>query len=429
MVAIGYIPYERTAESLESGFLANLLGCRIKLAKNAPTLNLAQCGQLPDFDDLQPIVEALTPLPWVVAEGPGGFLWSAVLRAGGYSGGFTIIPYLNPRSWYDVACISNYLHFASPQDRIFLGSTPSARIYAALGVRVSVGEPYGVDCDRFSPRPVSDAVLERLAIPHGRILLYVGRLQADKDIYRFLRVGLRARILFPDLSIVIASRVVDESYLAGVRRRLGPEQGVYFVHNLTPKQLADLYNAADVFATAAVSHFETFGRAPAEALACGTPAVAPRYDGFAEVLAQPGGSLVDVKLSEGILLVDEEHMLRAIYDILTSPKPIPPERIAAEARRRFHRTRTIHLLDYMLNPNFAEVAPDRIPPAEIPLPNTWNREFQEMARLPPLEALSRMWNSRLSKRLEKDNRQFQDVVRMSLFQSANSVGGDETTCH
>lgn len=418
---IGYIPFEPAAESLESGFLAELLGCRVELAGRAPALNVARAGQLPDPGSLRPVVDSLSRLPWVVAEGPGGFLWAAVLRAGGYSGGVTVLPYLNPRSWYDVACASLFRRFAGPRDRVFLGSTPSARIYAALGVRASVGEPYGVDCDRFRPRPDSGAALDRLGIPRGRVLLYAGRTQADKDVYRLLRVALRARILFPDLSIVIASRTEDEGYLARARRRLGPAQGVHFLSNPHPDELAGLYNAADVFATAATSHFETFGRAPAEALACGTPAVAPRYDGFAEVLAQPGGTLVDVKICGGTPQADEEHMLRAVYDVLTDPAPVPAERIAGEARRRFHRPAAIRMLDYLLEPDSPVPPPDRIPPAELPLPGAWNRELREMARLPPADALRRLWNSRPAGRLEIHDSQFRDSVRVSLFRSASGA--------
>ena len=78
------------------------------------------------------------------------------------------------------------------------------------------------------------------------------------------------------------------------------ERRVRLVVNPNREQLADLYSAADVFATASTSHYETFGRAPAEALACGTVAIAPRYDGFVDVLAQPGGRLVDVEFEDDL---------------------------------------------------------------------------------------------------------------------------------
>src|SRR5262249_40607319 len=147
--------------------------------------------------------EPLLELPWVIAEGPGGFLWAALLRARGFAGGVTILPYLNPRRWFDAACAAVYCKWARPRDRVLVGSTRSAAIYRALGVRASVGEPYGID-PRFHPRDDAAAAVRALGVPPGRMLLYAGRAQADKDLYALLRVGLRARLLFSDLQLVIA---------------------------------------------------------------------------------------------------------------------------------------------------------------------------------------------------------------------------------
>jgi glycosyltransferase involved in cell wall biosynthesis len=421
MSVVGYIPYQRSSASAEAGWLASAFGCQVLVAQNAPTLNLARCEQLPDPDTVRAAAESLLPLRWVIAEGPGGFLWSAVLRANGYTGGVTVLPYLNPRCWYDVACVAGYLAFAAPQDRIFLGSTPSARIYRALGVDVNVGEPYGVDCDVFRLRPRAASVLDELGIPRGRILLFAGRAQPDKNLYRFLRVALRVRFLFSDLSVVIASHVVDESYLSEARHQLGRDQGVYFVINPTRDQLADLYNVADVFATAATSHFETFGRAPAEALVCGTPAIAPCYDGFAEVLAQPGGTVVDVEMVEGIPEVNEERMLRAIYDVLSSPSTIPAEEIAAAGRAHFCRSQTIRLLEHVVSPRSGHAKPDQLAPADLSLPLTWTCELHEMAHLPPMDALTRLWNLPVSRDLERHDDQLRETVRFSLCRLAREV--------
>ena len=290
MGAVGYIPYVPTARSVEAGWLAEHLGAPVEIAAG-PTLNLDPGRPLPSLDALAPTLDRLLAAPAVVAEGPGGLLWAALLRARGFAAPVTVLPYLNPRGWHDVAAAALYRRSATAADRIFVGSTPSAAVYRALGVAARVGEPFGVDDARFAVRPGAATTLAELSIPPGRVLLFAGRAQPDKDLYRLVRVGLKARLLFPDLRIVVATHVVDPSYLEPV----GATDGVHVVVDPTPDRLADLYNAADVFVTASTSHFETFGRAPAEALCCGTPAVAPRYDGFAEVLDQAGGTLVDVE--------------------------------------------------------------------------------------------------------------------------------------
>lgn len=391
MAVVGYVPFEPDSTSTEARWVADAFACEIRQPDGVPDLNRRPAAPLPDLASLAAPLAPLLRTRWVIAEGPGGFLWAALLRSYGFAGGVTILPYLNPRQWWDVAAAAIYRRFRDPRDRVFVGSTPSARIYRRLGVEPQVGEPYGIDDRRFRPRPRAFEVLERLAIPRGRLLLFAGRCQADKDLYRLLRVALKARILFPDLQVVLASHVIDEDYVATIRRELGPESGVHFVARPGFDELADLYGAADVFATAATSHFETFGRAPAEALACGTPAVAPRYDGFAEVLDQPGGTLVGVELAEEGPHVREDEMLRAIYDVLSAPHRVPSREISAAAHRRFGRSRTLRLLAHVVAADPGAAPAVDLPPARLELPRGWIKAIEEMNELSPAAALRQMW--------------------------------------
>src|SRR5262249_39754368 len=151
------------------------------------------------------------------------------------------------------------------RDRVFVGSTPSARIYRAFGVKARVGEPFGIDCHVFRPRKQAPAVLRQLGIAvAGPLLLFAGRVEPDKDLHRLLSVALKARLLFPDLQVVIAAHVVDWNYFEPLSRLFAGESGLHLVVDPSREQLANLYNAADAFVTASTSHFETFGRAPAE---------------------------------------------------------------------------------------------------------------------------------------------------------------------
>ncbi|HEY7213397.1 MAG TPA: glycosyltransferase family 4 protein, partial [Thermoanaerobaculia bacterium] len=386
------VPFEPDSTSTEARWVADAFACEIRQPDGVPDLNRRPAAPLPDLASLAAPLASLLRTRWVIAEGPGGFLWAALLRSHGYAGGVTILPYLNPRQWWDVAAASLYRRFRDPRDRVFLGSTPSARIYQRLGVGAHVGEPYGIDDNRFRPRPRAFEVLERLAIPHGRLLLFAGRCQADKDLYRLLRVALKARILFPDLQVVLASHVIDEDYVATIRRELGPESGVCFVARPGAEDLVDLYGAADVFVTAATSHFETFGRAPAEALACGTPAVAPRYDGFAEVLDQPGGKLVGVEFDAEGPHAREDEMLRAVYDVLSAPQRVPAREISDAARRRFGRSRTLRLLAHVAAEDLGAAPPFDLPPADLDLPRAWVEAIRELDGLSPAAALRHLWD-------------------------------------
>jgi glycosyltransferase involved in cell wall biosynthesis len=412
MSMIGYVPFESTTRSLEAEWLHQYLGVSVCVLGTAPTWNQANPGPLPPLDQLAEAMERLLPLPSVVLEGPGGFLWAAVLRARGYGGALTVLPYINPRGWRDVLAAAVFRRYLDDRDRIFVGSRPSAALYAALGVPAEVGEPYGIDDRIFRRRPDADRVRAQLGIPPGRILLYAGRAQPDKDLYRFLRVGLKARLLFEDLTVVVASHVLDDDYLSAARELRG-DSGVRFVIDPAPQQLADLYSTADVFLTASTSGYETFGRAPAQALACGCPVVAPRYDGFVELLAQEGGTIVDLAESadDGSPRADEAGLLRAVYDLLSSPTQ-HHESIAATAQRRFGRSRTISLLDHLVD-GVAARPSEPMAAVQLRLPRPWLDRLTEIAEYGPEQALSWCWNHH-DHQLAACDPEFAAQVRRSL---------------
>jgi glycosyltransferase involved in cell wall biosynthesis len=411
---VGYIPYVAAPESAEAGWLAEHLSLDVRVAHEAPPLN---DRTLPPLERLRPAIRDLLPLPAVVAEGPGGFLWAALLRAHGYAGSVTVLPYLNPRRWLDVAAVALYRRFSRPDDRAFVGSAPSASVYAALGAAAWVGEPFGVDDRLFGLRPGAERTRRAMGVPAGRLLVYAGRAQPDKDVHRLVRVGLKARVLFSDLQVVIASHVADEAYLAPAREH------IHFLADPGRDELADLYNAADVFVTASTSHFETFGRAPAEALACGCRAIAPRYDGFAEVLDQPGGTLVDVELdAAGEPEARDELLLRAVFDVLSARERPARGEISAAARRRFGRSRTIGLLAHLAGrrPRPAPAAS----PAAVSLPEAWRPPLGELARRAPAEAVSWFWEGCDHGRLGAHDGELIAAVRRALCVPASVAAGE-----
>jgi len=429
---VGYIPFGPTGTSAEAGWLAEHLSLDVRLAGEAPSLNDG-LARTPSYEDVEAVVEDLLGHSAVLAEGPGGLIWASVLRAHGYGGAVTVLPYLNPRRWDDVAAIAVYRRFARDGDRVFVGSTPSAAIYRSLGIPATVGEPYGIDDRSFRLRAGTASTRLRLGIPRGRMLIYAGRLQRDKDLYRLLRACIKARLLFDDLQVVIATHVEDQQYAERARGGLEGDGHFHFVSDLTPDHLADLYAEADVFATASTSHFETFGRAPAEALACGTPAIAPRYDGFIEVLDQPGGTLVDVVADHaGAPCADEEHLLRAIYDVLSARGSATRSEVSLAARRRFARTVTINRLGYLRaatpalpSPAASAAVPATAAPA---LPAAWRRALGELVALPPAQALDRLWQRGDHERLAAHDAEFVDGVRRSLCATPGQADVDLRAC-
>jgi len=415
MPTIGYVPFEETTRSLEAEWLRDYLGVEVEVVNAIPAWNTLPPRPLPPIDRLVKTLRPLLSLPAVVLEGPGGFLWAALLRAHGFAGGITLLPGFNPRGWRDVLAAAVYRHFTDRRDRVFVGSRPSAALFAALGVEPDVGEPYGVDDRLFRLRPEAERVRSELDLPLGRLLLYGGRVQQDQDLYSFLQVGLKARLLFPDLNVVVASDVLDDEYLAPVLKNLDDTMGVYVVIDPSPRQVADLYNIADVFLTASTSRFETFGRGPAEALTCGCPSVAPRYDGFTEILAQPGGTIVAPKIDSvnGAPRADEVGLLRAVYDVLSAARRPAREDIADVARRRFGRSQTMGMLRNLVDGS-ARRPGSAVPPAHLDLPGPWCDKLANLADQAPDDALAWCWSHIEHDRLAEYDGEFEIQVRRSL---------------
>jgi glycosyltransferase involved in cell wall biosynthesis len=151
--------------------------------------------------------------------------------------------------------------------------------------RVHVAWRGGVDVDLFNPARASAAMRERLGGEGtGPLLLYVGRMSAEKGLER-LRAPLEA---IPDARLALVGegphRPALERHFAGRRAR--------FLGRLQGEQLAAAYASADVFVFP--SDTDTFGLVLLEALASGCPVVAARAGGGSDIIRDgKDGLLVD----------------------------------------------------------------------------------------------------------------------------------------
>jgi len=140
------------------------------------------------------------------------------------------------------------------------------------GIQRAALWPKGVDTDTFHPRFASAAMRWRLSggHPHAPLLLYVGRIGAEKNL-GFLR-GVLGRL--PDARLAIVgdgpARAAVEAALAGT--------ATVFTGILTGNDLSAAYASADVFVMPSES--ETLGFVVLEAAAAGVPAVAAAAGGL-----------------------------------------------------------------------------------------------------------------------------------------------------
>ena len=131
----------------------------------------------------------------------------------------------------------------------------------------------GVELDVFKPGPRAANDL------HPPIFLYVGRVAVEKNIQAFLELDLPG-----------SKWVAGEGPLLARLKLEYP--GVRFTGVLNQIQLAEVYNAADVFVFP--SRTDTFGLVLLEALACGCPVAAYPVTGPIDVIGDsPAGALDD----------------------------------------------------------------------------------------------------------------------------------------
>ncbi len=162
----------------------------------------------------------------------------------------------------------------------------------------------GVDTESFDPRYASAALRDRLSLGHptAPLLLYVGRLGAEKEIER-LKPILAA---MPQARLAIVGdgphRVQLQAYFAGTNTN--------FVGYLQGRELASAYASADAFVFP--SRTETLGLVLLEAMAAGCPVVAARSGGIPDIVTNgENGYLFDP--------LDEQGAIRATQKLLADP--------------------------------------------------------------------------------------------------------------
>lgn len=171
-----------------------------------------------------------------------------------------------------------------------------------------------------------------LGHPNAFIMAYAGRISPEKNI-DFL-VELQGKFKHRGVWLVL---VGDGPAAAQFAPLHGTENQIHFVPGFMKQtELAELYAAVDVVTSA--STFETFGYTALEAMACGTPVLVPRAQGFRDVVSHNhGGYLFDAKDQ-----ASASHYLELMLNEKT--ELFPPDAVVASTREftaRACRDRTV----------------------------------------------------------------------------------------
>jgi 1,2-diacylglycerol 3-alpha-glucosyltransferase len=140
----------------------------------------------------------------------------------------------------------------------------------------------GVDVGRFRPRTAEErrALRARLDLPeNGVVVLYVGRLDRDKNLELLLEALTRA----PDVDrLMVAGKGLHMQALIQRARRLGLAERVRFTGYVPDDVLPELYAASDLFVMP--SSVELLSIATLEAMATGLPVAAARAGALPELV-------------------------------------------------------------------------------------------------------------------------------------------------
>lgn len=145
-----------------------------------------------------------------------------------------------------------------------------------------------LDCDRavFAPRPADRAAwLAKHKLPPGRrVFAHLSSGDRRKNLPRILRAFRLVAEKQPDAIFVKAGKVLhgrNHQALLACLKGMGLKDKVFFLEGLSDADVAEMYNAADVFVSPSLA--EGFGFPVLEAQACGCPVVTSKTTSLREV--------------------------------------------------------------------------------------------------------------------------------------------------
>jgi D-inositol-3-phosphate glycosyltransferase len=199
------------------------------------------------------------------------------------------------------------------------------RLYQVADEHLAI-VPCGVDIDLFRPRDPGQARYE-LRLSSGKILLFVGRLEAIKGIGLLLQglARIRSDLDLPsDLrpTLVIVGEAEEKNPWKDQADRLGLSPWVLFAGAQPRKKMPLYYAACD--AVVIPSRYESFGLVALEAAACGCPVIATSVGGLPYAVRQDRTGLL-------VPMDDVEALALAIRRLLIDDKLA--NRLGGEGRK------------------------------------------------------------------------------------------------
>lgn len=172
---------------------------------------------------------------------------------------------INDLAWNDCAAVFDKAHHIT---------TPTET--AAMLMRGRLKKPIraisnGIDLERFNPTRNGDYLLARYKIPRKPILLYVGRLDKEKNLDLVIKASALA-FKHVDFHLVIAGTGAEKNKLIKLADSLGVRSRITFTGFVPDEDLPNLYVIAKCFVSAGTAELQSI--VTMEAMATGLPIIA-----------------------------------------------------------------------------------------------------------------------------------------------------------
>jgi|GEM_PF-2155194 len=244
------------------------------------------------------------------------------IRRAGYYCPAILIPHTNAYPLNILIYFILLKCYAHTEDIILCGSEQAAFAFKKIvGINAKNIATFGIKSDFI---PLNRTLCkEGLQLPKDKkILLYTGRFMNDKGLETLLAIYLMLLKQKQKVQLIVSTSHIDPNYY----NRLAPyTKEVIIFYRLVRDKLVQLYNAADVYISCALSIFETYGKSPLESLACGTPVIIPDWDGFPYYMTPERGYLVKVDFIEDayaspyqFATIDKQDCIEKINAILNT---------------------------------------------------------------------------------------------------------------
>ena len=170
----------------------------------------------------------------------------------------------------------------------------------------------GIDRERFHPRNDGTYLRKKYSIPERPAMLYVGRLDKEKNIDLVLRSFAKAAKNL-DIHFIIAGSGVVKNTLEKLAVELGVQDKVTFTGFVPDEDLPNLYRIVDVFVNAGIAELQSI--VTMEAMASGLPVIAVNAVALPELVKHgENGFLFEADdektLSENIRAIFSDEDLR-----------------------------------------------------------------------------------------------------------------------